>query len=202
VARRLTDTLESFTIAQAAKLWARDSGEQADLIERKLISAAEKGSSNPNLETVRSLICFEPLHASYQALPPEEREREMRSSEKRLYTEIDGLYVNHRGEPITRLTPVSRIALEAWCEQEGFELPQFLKPTAAEFGARVRAWLRHRIKSVEQQLEVRQAKGAYRAAAINEFGPELSKRAFDRLWDNTVPDAWRRGGRPKKPNHS
>jgi hypothetical protein len=200
VTPRLTDTLESFTIAQAAERWAEDTGERADLIERKLIQAAYGASSDPNSEDVELRFCMEPSNAKYDGLSVTERAHATRAVEKELYSKIDGLYVTHRGEPITPATTVRRTALEVWCEREGFELPQFLKPRAGELELRVRTWLRDCIKS-EQQLGVRKTKADYRASAIDEFGPELSKRAFDRVWDSMVPDAWRCGGRPKKPKH-
>ncbi len=196
---RVTDSLASFTIEQAARLWAEESGEHRDLIERKLLQAAYAASSDPNSDDVELRLGVET--SKYDDIPAAQRDDAVRATEKEIYSSLKGLYVDHRSGPITAATPVRRLALEAWCEQAGFRLPQFLKPTAAELESRARAWLRECVRSVEQQLEVRKTKGKYRASAQVEFGGELSKRVLILIWDDTVPEAWRRGGRPKKPKH-
>jgi hypothetical protein len=198
VTRRITDTLESFTIAQAAQLWAKESGEQADLIERRLVSAAYQATSDPYSEDVGYRVCLEPLNAKYDGLSTTQRAQAIHAFEKKLYSKIDGLCVDHRNKPVTGSTTVRRMALEVWCAREGFE-PQFLNQTPEDREKEVRVWLWDQIRAVEQQPSLQKAKAAYRASAIKEFGSSLSKRAFDRLWDNIVPDAWKRGGRPKKP---
>jgi hypothetical protein len=194
MSRRITDKLTSFTIGQAAKLWADDTRERAELIERKLIEAAFKASGDPNSDDIEFEIDTEFLHERYQGLSAAQRDHLLHKQ----YAKIDGLHVVHRGSPITAETTVRRTALEAWCERERVELPEFLKPAKQEIEARVRAWLRNHIAAVDGGDEVRQTKEIYRKEAITEFRPLLSKRRFNGIWDRTVPEDWKRGGRPKK----
>lgn len=51
-------------------------------------------------------------------------------------------------------------------------------------------WLREKVKGPKES-----SKAVYKAQALEEI-PELSARAFDRIWDNVVPENWKRRGRP------
>lgn len=55
-----------------------------------------------------------------------------------------------------------------------------------------RARLRQDIKGAKPG-----SKTAYRERVLEEF-TGLSRRAFDRVWDQDVPDSWKRSGRPRK----
>lgn len=55
--------------------------------------------------------------------------------------------------------------------------------------AQLEVWLREKIKGPKEF-----SKPVYRAFAIEEI-PDLSARAFDRVWDNVVPENWKRSGR-------
>lgn len=52
-------------------------------------------------------------------------------------------------------------------------------------------WLRDKVRRFKPKDF---SKPVYRDQALEEI-PGLSKRAFDRVWDNVVPDSWKSGGR-------
>jgi hypothetical protein len=195
VTRRITNTLDSLTIAQVAKLWAEETGEEVDLIERRLVQAAWENIRDLNSDEIGFCASLEQLSA-YEGQSPAERAQSIRIAEKKLYSQVEGLFVDDRRGIITSSTIIRRTALEVWCKREGFQL-QFLS-IPEELDHNVRAWLIDQIKAVERERLAPRPKAAYRRDAIEEFGPGLTRRAFDRTWDSVAPDSWKRGGRRKK----
>ena len=197
----ITDTLETFTIRQVAELWAEETGQGADLIERALIKAAERYHSNEHGIDQELELVLVRLDADNKDLTPEELEAKVQEREEDLLANNPALYVDAAGRKITRETVVRRNALIAWCEREGFDPPSFIakKPPVPTAGAEAKAqeWLRKSIDAVQSGSEAKLSKGQYRELAQEKF-PGLSVRGFDRIWDTVVPNSWRRAGRPQK----
>ena len=65
--------------------------------------------------------------------------------------------------------------------------------------AKLRRWLNIIIEKGAKSKPKRQ----YWEEASKEFGQSLSKRSFDRIWDQVVPDDWKKAGKPrsKKSSH-
>jgi len=204
MAAKITDTLETFTIRQIAEQWAKETKEQADLIERRLIEAATQDYSRDDILDHETTHVFVRLDAKNKNLSPEEMDTKVDRKEAELLADKPGLYVRDLQGDITAETAVSRSALLAWCKKVGIDPPRFLagapaRPTApAE--TRAREWLQAKVDAVEHGTEGRMAKRKYRERALEEISG-LSRRAFERAWANTVPDNWKQPGRPGKSTH-
>jgi hypothetical protein len=90
---------------------------------------------------------------------------------------------------------LTREDVRTFCCERQIDPPQFwfgAKESLASAEARCRKWL------VDKASENKcMSKKEYRKLAIKEI-EGLSKRAFDRAWDASMPSAWKRAGRPKK----
>ena len=197
----ITDTLETFTIRQVAELWAEETGQGADLIERALIKAAERYHSNEHgIDHELELVVVR-LDADNKGLTPEELEAKVQKRDEDLLAYSPGLYVEATDGKITQETAVRRNALIAWCEQEGIHIPSFIarSPPVPTIRAEARAqkWLQELVETVQSGTETQRTKDQYRQTAQVRF-PGLSTRGFGRIWDMVVPSDWKRAGRPRK----
>jgi len=88
---------------------------------------------------------------------------------------------------------VPKISLEPWLERfEAFDdATDILTPKA-----RLKVWLQDKVRTCAPK---ERTKSAYRASAREEI-PRLSARTFNLVWDQTVPDSWKKSGR--RPQHS
>ncbi len=90
---------------------------------------------------------------------------------------------------------MTREQLRAFCNESQIEPPRFwfgAKTSKASAEAKCRRWLTHQVRE-----EKRKPKKDYRVLAMTEI-EGLSERAFNRVWDATVPSAWKRAGAPNK----
>ncbi len=90
---------------------------------------------------------------------------------------------------------MTREELRAFCNESQIELPRFwfgAKTSKASAEAKCRRWLDDQVRE-----EKRMSKKEYRALAMTKI-EGLSERAFNRVWDATVPPAWKRSGAPRK----
>ncbi|MCW3477771.1 hypothetical protein OL599_24785 [Rhodovastum sp. RN2-1] len=96
---------------------------------------------------------------------------------------------------------VLRADFQAFCRAKGYRLPAFwsgdAKPNvAAQAKIDCRNWLRQEVRQLRDAKPMRKA--AYRAEAREQFR-DLTARAFDKIWEATVPDRWKRPGAPPGP---
>ncbi len=90
---------------------------------------------------------------------------------------------------------ITREELRAFCDENQIELPRFwfgAKVSKASAEVQCRKWLSDQVRKKKHM-----PKKGYRALAMTEIGG-LSERAFNRVWDATVPSAWKRAGAPNK----
>ncbi len=90
---------------------------------------------------------------------------------------------------------MTREHLRAFCDENQIELPRFwfgAKVSKASAEVECQKWLTDRVRKKKDM-----PKKDYRALAINKI-EGLSERAFNRVWDATVPSAWKRAGAPNK----
>ncbi len=90
---------------------------------------------------------------------------------------------------------ITREELRAFCDENQIELPRFwfgAKVSKASAEVECQKWLTDRVRKKKDM-----PKKDYRALAINKI-EGLSERAFNRVWDATVPSAWKRAGAPNK----
>lgn len=82
----------------------------------------------------------------------------------------------------------------AWCDRQGFLRPHFWFGKVAKPQATARAksdcgrWLKERVKEGKKWGKVE-----YRRQAIQQF-PTLSMRSFNDVWDEEVPESWKKSG--------
>ena len=87
---------------------------------------------------------------------------------------------------------MTREQLRAFCDENQIELPRFwfgAKVSKASAETQCRRWLAHQVRKDKHM-----PKKGYCALAMKEI-EGLSERAFNRVWDATVPPAWKRAGR-------
>lgn len=86
---------------------------------------------------------------------------------------------------------VSKLALSQWLER--FGLPD---PAGGELTpqAQLKIWLKEQVRENEPK---KYSKASYRNEALAII-PKITARAFDTVWDQTVPKSWRQSGRTRK----
>ena len=95
-------------------------------------------------------------------------------------------------DPSSTLT---REDVQTFCRERQIDPPRFwfgAKESLASAEAQCRKWI-----AAQVVLGKDMSKQKYRTLAKSEISG-LSDRAFDRVWDDTVPSAWKVAGRPKK----